>query len=53
MLFDQPETITRLGEKVFTRIKDEKGQRVTREILAQRLQPTAHRLQFTTDTVLA
>jgi len=33
--FDQPETITRLGTKLFTRIKDEKEQRLIREFLAQ------------------
>ena len=36
MPFDKPETITRLGEKLFTRIKDEKEQRLIREFLAQR-----------------
>jgi hypothetical protein len=35
MPFDKPETITRLGTKLFTRIKDEKGQRLIREFLAQ------------------
>jgi hypothetical protein len=35
MPFDKPETITRLGEKRFTRIKDEKEQRLIREFLAQ------------------
>ena len=33
--FDQPETITRLGTKLFTRIKDEKEQRLIREFIAQ------------------
>ncbi len=33
--FDQPGTITRLGTKLFTRIKDEKEQRLIREFLAQ------------------
>src|SRR6266404_6212840 len=33
--FDQPETITRLGTKLFTRIKDEKEQRLIREFLNQ------------------
>ena len=33
--FDKPETITKLGTKLFTRIKDEKEQRVIREFLAQ------------------
>jgi len=35
MPFDKPETITRLGEKLFTRIKDEKEQRLIREFLSQ------------------
>src|SRR6266436_5033797 len=35
MPFDKPETITRLGAKLFTRIKDEKEQRLIREFLAQ------------------
>lgn len=35
MPFDKPETITRLGEKLFTRIKDEKEQQLIREFLAQ------------------
>src|SRR5947209_5251422 len=29
--FDKPETITRLGTKLFTRIKDEKDERIIRE----------------------
>jgi hypothetical protein len=33
--FDKPETVTRLGTKLFTRIKDEKEQRLIREFLAQ------------------
>src|SRR5437867_12109888 len=33
--FDKPETITRLGTKLFTRIKDEKEQRLIREFLEQ------------------
>lgn len=33
--FDKPETITRLGTKIFTRIKDEKEQRLIREFLGQ------------------
>src|SRR5713101_801062 len=33
--FDKPETITRLGTKLFTRIKDEKEQRLVREFLSQ------------------
>jgi hypothetical protein len=32
--FDKPETITKLGPKIFTRIKDEKEQRLIREFLA-------------------
>lgn len=32
--FDKPETITKLGAKIFTRIKDEKEQRLIREFLA-------------------
>ena len=35
MPFDKPETITRLGKKLFTRIKDEKEQRLISEFLAQ------------------
>jgi len=31
--FDKPETITRLGTKLFTRIKDEKEQRLIRDFL--------------------
>jgi hypothetical protein len=34
MPFDKPETISRLGTKLFTRIKDEKEQRLIREFLA-------------------
>jgi hypothetical protein len=33
--FDQPKTIHTLGEKLFTRIKDENEQRLIREFLAQ------------------
>ena len=33
--FDKPETITKLGTKLFTRIKDEKEQQKIREFLAQ------------------
>ncbi len=33
--FDKPETITKLGTKLFTRIKDEKEQRLVREFLSQ------------------
>ena len=35
MPFDQPETITRLGTKLFSRIKDEKERSVIREFLEQ------------------
>jgi hypothetical protein len=35
MPFDKAETITRLGTKLFTRIKDEKEQRLIREFLDQ------------------
>jgi hypothetical protein len=35
MPFDKPETIKRLGTKLFTRIKDEKEQRLIREFLEQ------------------
>ena len=35
MPFDKPETVIRLGEKMFTRIKDEKEVRLIREFLAQ------------------
>jgi len=34
--FDRPETIVRLGTKLFTRLKDEKQRAVIREFLAQR-----------------
>jgi len=33
--FDKPETITKLGEKLFTRIKDKEEQRLIREFLSQ------------------
>ncbi len=33
--FDKPETITKLGTKLFTRIKDEDQQRVIREFLSE------------------
>lgn len=33
--FDRPETIYKLGTKLFTRIKDENQQRLIREFLAQ------------------
>ena len=35
MPFDKPATITRLGKKLFTRIKDEKEQKLIREFLAE------------------
>ena len=35
MPFDKPETITRLGTKLFTRIKDEKERALIREFLAE------------------
>ena len=35
MPFDRPETITRLGTKLFTRIKDQNEQRLIREFLGQ------------------
>src|SRR2546421_6468501 len=35
MPFDKPETISRLGTKLFTRIKDEKEQRLISEFLNQ------------------
>ena len=35
MPFDKRETISKLGTKLFTRIKDEKEQRLIREFLAQ------------------
>jgi hypothetical protein len=35
MPFDKPETITRLGTKLFTRIKDEKERAIIREFLNQ------------------
>ncbi|MBV9927604.1 MAG: hypothetical protein JOZ96_21480 [Acidobacteria bacterium] len=33
--FDRPETIEKLGTKLFTRIRDEKEQRLIRDFLAQ------------------
>jgi hypothetical protein len=36
MPFDKPETITQLGTKLFTRIKDEKERQKIREFLDQR-----------------
>jgi hypothetical protein len=35
MPFDRPETIKRLGTKLFTRIKDEKEQQLIRQFLSQ------------------
>lgn len=35
MPFDKPETINRLGTKLFTRIKDEKEQRLISDFLAR------------------
>ena|SRR2546421_5502517 len=35
MPFDKPETITRLGTKLFTRIKDEKEQKLIQEFIGQ------------------
>lgn len=35
MPFDKPETITRLGTKLFTRIKDEKERKLIREFLEE------------------
>jgi hypothetical protein len=35
MPFDRPETINRLGAKLFTRIKEEKERQIIREFLAQ------------------
>ena len=34
--FDKPATITKLGTKLFTRIKDEKEQKIIREFLAEK-----------------
>jgi len=36
MPFDRPETIKTLGTKLFTRLKDEKEQRLIKDFLAQR-----------------
>jgi hypothetical protein len=33
--FDKPETITKLGTKLFTRVKNEDEQRVIREFLSE------------------
>lgn len=40
--FDKPETITKLGTKLFTRIKNEDQQRVIREFLSEQ-SASAHR----------
>lgn len=37
--FDRPETIRTLGEKMFTRIKDEQERAVLRSFLAQKPSP--------------
>jgi hypothetical protein len=42
MPFDRPATIVRLGEKLFTRIKDENQRRTIREFLAQQAASTAN-----------
>jgi hypothetical protein len=36
--FDRPETVVRLGTKLFTRIKDERQRAVIRQFLAERKQ---------------
>lgn len=41
MPFDRPETILRLGEKLFTRIKDESQRRAIRRFLSQHAGSTA------------
>lgn len=41
--FDRPETITKLGTKLFTRIKDEKEQRLIRDFLAQQAEQNQDR----------
>ena len=40
--FDRPETVVRLGTKIFTRIKDEQQRAVIRQFLAQRPQERAN-----------
>jgi hypothetical protein len=40
--FDRPETVVRLGTKLFTRIKDERQRAVIRQFLAQRPAERAH-----------
>ncbi|HEX9967819.1 MAG TPA: hypothetical protein VGB06_07725 [Solirubrobacterales bacterium] len=39
--FDRPQTVHLLGEKLFTRIKDEREQALLRSFLAQRPQPAS------------
>ena len=41
--FDRPETIRTLGTKLFTRIRDEKGQQLIRDFLAQQAEQTHDR----------
>ena len=41
--FDRPETIKTLGTKLFTRIKDEKEQRLIRDFLAQQTEENRDR----------
>lgn len=41
--FDKPETIKTLGTKLFTRIKDEKEQRLIRDFLTQQAEQTHDR----------
>src|SRR5512132_841779 len=56
--FDKPETITKLGTKLFTRIKDEDQQRVIREFLSEQSaergsQRTRHDIDRSVDCVSA
>ena len=41
--FDRPETIKKLGTKLFTRIKDEKERRLLSEFLAQQSEDNSAR----------
>ncbi len=41
--FDRPETVTKLGERLFTRIKDEREQRLIRQFLTQQAEQTHER----------
>ena len=41
--FDRPETITKLGTKLFTRIKDEKEQQLIRDFLTQQAEQNQDR----------